>query len=309
MQLARRDILKAAALAAVPARAAASKYQLACLTLPYRAFPIQRALDGIRKAGFRYVAPVSGHAKEPVFTAALPPAGRAELKRRFRDAGLEPVMAFAGLGIEMDKPDSIKKYCAELDLCADCGIHMTVGAGPWYYKKWPNIPIRDRDWRNICDTWYTAMEQVVKHAESIGVTIAMKPHTGITANAKACMQVVKRIVSPRFQICWDAGNVSFYEGIWPDPDLPDLVPHVKAVCLKDHKGGRGEANFPPPGQGQIDHAEMFRTLFAGGFSGPLAVERVDGTDRAAEMPAELIDQRLATAYQFLAPLLAKTAGA
>ena len=47
MQLARRDILKAAALAAVPARAAASKYQLACLTLPYRAFPIQRALDGI----------------------------------------------------------------------------------------------------------------------------------------------------------------------------------------------------------------------------------------------------------------------
>ena len=123
------------------------------------------------------------------------------------------------------------------------------------------------------------------------------------------MQVVKRIVSPRFQICWDAGNVSFYEGIWPDPDLPDLVPHVKAVCLKDHKGGRGEANFPPPGQGQIDHAEMFRTLFAGGFSGPLAVERVDGTDRAAEMPAELIDQRLATAYQFLAPLLAKTAGA
>ena len=37
----------------------------------------------------------------------------------------------------------------------------------------------------------------------------------------------------------------------------------------------------------------------------MAVERVDGTDRAAEMPAELIDQRLAAAYQFLAPLLDK----
>jgi sugar phosphate isomerase/epimerase len=167
--------------------------------------------------------------------------------------------------------------------------------------------MRQRDWEPLCERFYAAMEKCVRHAESVNVTIAMKPHTGITANGKACMQVVKRIVSPRFQICWDAGNVSFYEGIWPDPDLPDLAPHVKAVCLKDHKGMRGEANFPIPGQGQIDHEGMFRTLFEGGFSGPLALERIDGTDKAPTLTAEVIDQRIATAYQYLAPLLEKTA--
>ena len=94
-----------------------------------------------RKAGFRYVAPVSGHAKEPVFTAALPARRPRGIEApAFRDAGLEPVMAFAGLGIEMDKPDSIKKYCAELDLCADCGIHHDGGRGALVLQKVAQYP-------------------------------------------------------------------------------------------------------------------------------------------------------------------------
>jgi len=90
--------------------------------------------------------------------------------------------------------------------------------------------------------------------------------------------------------------------------LPELAPHVKSVCLKDHRGLRANADFPVPGTGQIDHQEMFRTLFAGGFSGPLAVERVDGTDRAAAMPAEEIDRRIAQARELLEPMLRKAAG-
>ena len=89
------------------------------------------------------------------------------------------------------------------------------------------------------------------------------------------------------------------------PDLPDLAPYVKAVCIKDHLGGRAEADFPVPGSGQIDHALMFRTLFAGGFRGPLAVERVDG--KGGPVTPEILDQRIAQAYNFLAPLLEKTA--
>jgi sugar phosphate isomerase/epimerase len=63
-----------------------------------------------------------------------------------------------------------------------------------------------------------------------------------------------------------------------------------------------------PGQGQVDHEAMFKTLFAAGFRGPLSVERVDGKVNAAEMPAELIDGRIKEAYAFLQPLLEKCAG-
>jgi sugar phosphate isomerase/epimerase len=45
------------------------------------------------------------------------------------------------------------------------------------------------------------------------------------------------------------------------------------VCIKDHLGLRGDENFPVPGQGQIDHEQLFQTLFSAGFGGPLALER------------------------------------
>jgi sugar phosphate isomerase/epimerase len=60
-----------------------------------------------------------------------------------------------------------------------------------------------------------------------------------------------------------------------------------------------------PGEGQIDHAEMFHTLFTGGFEGPLYVERIDGTENAARMAAEVIDERLERARRLMAALLEK----
>lgn len=303
--LTRRDLLKSAAV--VTAAAPLPRYEFGCQTLPYAALPLARAIEGIRKAGYRYIMPFHTHAKEPVFTPALALPARAELRRRFADAGLTPFMSFIGLGKEIHTPEGMKLYLEQLDFYREFEIRTVVGTGPWYFTKFPNVPKRARDWQREVDTFYASLEKAVRHAENIGVTITLKPHTGITAHAAACMQVVNRLRSERLKICWDAGNVSFYEGIWPDPDLADLAPHVKAVCIKDHLGLRAQANFPVPGSGQIDHEQMFRILFSGGFSGPLALERVDGTDRAAAMPPELIDERIAAARRFLEPLLEKTA--
>jgi len=52
---------------------------------------------------------------------------------------------------------------------------------------------------------------------------------------------------------------------------------------------------------------MFKILFGASFRGPLSVERVDGTMTAAKMDAELIDQRIKQAREFLSPLLEKYA--
>jgi len=279
--------------------APAGALHLGCQTLPYRGQPLARALEGIRKAGYEFVMPFHTHAGQAVFTPALAGEARASLRRQFRDAGLEPFMSFVGLTKDPATPEGLDLYRGELDLCREFGIRTVVGIGPWYYTRFPNVPKRARDWDQECALYYRALEQAVRHAESLGVTITLKPHTGITATAKACLEVVKRIVSERLKICWDAGNVFFYEGIHPDPDLPDLAPHVKAVCIKDHLGGRAEANFPTPGTGQVDHELMFRILFGGGFNGPVAVERVDGREDAAKMDPLVIDQRIAAARRFL----------
>jgi sugar phosphate isomerase/epimerase len=232
-------------------------------------------------------------------------AQRAAMKRKIQDAGLTPCMSLGGFSAELTRPDGLDKYLAELDLCAEFGIPVMVGGGPWYFQKFPNLPKRNTVWQKEVAEFYSTLEKAVKHAENVKVTIALKPHTGITSTAKACMEVVQRIVSPRLRICWDAGNVSFYEGIYPDPDLPDVAPSVAAVCIKDHVGGRAAANFPIPGQGQIDHPAMFQTLFAAGFQGPMAVEKVEGQESGKLTPAAL-EQRLTAAFQYLAPLLERT---
>ncbi len=309
MNVTRREwLLKAGAgtLAAGLVRASSPQpYRLGCQTLPYQNLPFERALEGIKKAGYKYVMLGSNHQKKPVFSPALSADSRNRLRSLLSDEGLEPFMSFLGLTVDVLKPEGIKSWLDELDLCREFGIRMTVAMGPRYYVHFPAQPKPARQWEKDVDDYYAAIEPAIRHAENIGVTITVKPHSGIATTAKAAMQVMKRVVSDRFKICWDAGNVSYYEGIHPDPDLPDLAPDVKAVCIKDHLGLRGQDNFPVPGSGQINHEEMFRILFRAGFNGPMAVERIDGTDRQADMPAELIDQRIAAARGYLVPLLDK----
>jgi sugar phosphate isomerase/epimerase len=268
----------------------------------YSTLPLGEAMARIRKAGYRYICIGQKHADQPVFTPEMSKSERSVTLRKIRDAGVQPFLSLGGFAGEPSTEKGLKQYIEQVDLCADYEIPIMVGGGPWYYQKFPNLPKREKDWAEEVTRFYAGLEKAVRHAESAGVTIALKPHTGITARAKDCMDVVKRVRSPRLKIAWDAGNVSFYEGIYPDPDLPELAPHVAAVCIKDHRGLRSEHNFPVPGQGQIDHELMFKTLFAAGFNGPMAIERVDGKGPERPGPDEL-DKLLSAAHDYLAPLL------
>ena len=64
-----------------------------------------------------------------------------------------------------------------------------------------------------------------------------------------------------------------------------------------------------PGQGNVDHELMFRTLFAAGFNGPMALERVDGRGGKEKMTPELVDQRISEAFKYLTAVLDRTAPA
>ena len=87
----RRDAVKAlvgalsAPLAAAAQESGAlTKFQLACMTLPYAEFPLDRALKGIAAAGYEYVAWGTTHQnspdrKDPVMLQDAPPAEARQL--------------------------------------------------------------------------------------------------------------------------------------------------------------------------------------------------------------------------------------
>ena len=72
------------------------------MTLPYSAFPFDRALTGLQSAGYRFVAlgtthQEAGNQRVPILAPDAPPERARELAVRCRDRGLEPIMMFSGI--------------------------------------------------------------------------------------------------------------------------------------------------------------------------------------------------------------------
>jgi len=132
----------------------------------------------------------------------------------------------------------------------------------------------------------------VRRAERRGVTILLKPHGGIAGTGMDLALLVERLGSPAVRVCYDPGNVRYYEGVRPEPDLPGVADLVRAVCIKDHRGGRANVDFPTPGDGEIDHVAIFRALDAVQFSGPCLIERIDGLSTPEETDRELARGRV-----------------
>src|SRR3954469_26065890 len=78
-----------------------TKFQIACMTLPYSRFTLARALEGIKGAGYAFVAWGTTHNEDgkavPVLAKDAPPEKAKELAKRCRDMGLEPVLMFSGV--------------------------------------------------------------------------------------------------------------------------------------------------------------------------------------------------------------------
>src|SRR5215831_15122747 len=98
MQVTRRMLMQigAGALAGAATESMVTNFQLACMTLPYAPFPLDRALKGIAGAGYKFVAWGTTHQnspgrRDPVIAADVPPSAAAQLARQCRDLGLEPV--------------------------------------------------------------------------------------------------------------------------------------------------------------------------------------------------------------------------
>ncbi len=270
-------------------------------TLPYRREPLQRALQGIAQSGYRVVSLWTDHAGSPIIPLDPTPAQTAALQGMITGFGLTPVAMFARRGA-MEQMEPLR---SDLDLCAALGMPLLQAAGPW--------PFVSADKRKGEMRWYGEIERLLRHlaaaapeAERRGVTIVLKPHRGATATGADLVDVIGRIGSPAVRACWDAGNVRFYEGLNSEDDLEQsgVAPLVKSVCIKDQRGGQGVADFPIPGEGDVDHPRMLHILTAAGFSGPLLIERVDD-----QPTAEAIDAALTRAHAFLAPLVGEEGGA
>jgi sugar phosphate isomerase/epimerase len=238
-------------------------FQIACMTLPYSAFPLQRALTGIKSAGYKYVAWGTTHKEAneskpiPVMAEDEPPAKAKELGKRCRDAGLEPLMMFSI--VYPEAPKGVEVLTNRIRQASAAGIPQVLTFG--------HSEGSDRK------LWIERFKKLGPIARDHGVMIVIKQHGGNTGTGEACAEIVREVADPGIKVNYDAGNVMDYFDLDPIPDLQKCAAEVRSFCIKDHR------NFPAdqdcgPGLGEIDHYKLLHPVAFTGLKMPLCCENI-----------------------------------
>lgn len=292
--LSRRSILRlgAAAASAIALRGVSAEekrptqFQIACMTLPYSQFPLQRALEGIKAAGYKYVAWGTTHKESgadkgiPVMPEDAPAAKAAELGKRCRDLGLEPLMMFSGIYPEHPKAMEVFKSRIAQANAAELLHVLTFG-----HTSGPNRKV-----------WVDRFKQLGPIARDHGVLLVIKQH-GETGQVTG--EIVREIDDPGVRLNYDAGNVMDYTKGETDPlkDIQTCAELIHSFCIKDHR------LFPVnqdcgPGYGEIDHYRLLANVASTGRKMPLCCENISIPKVKVSTPEE-IDANARRAREFL----------
>ncbi|MBM4068200.1 MAG: TIM barrel protein [Planctomycetes bacterium] len=273
-----------------------TRFQVACMTLPYARFPLRRALTGIRDAGYRHVAWGTTHQegsdkRVPVMPADAAPARAKELAARCRDLGLEPVMMFSDIYPEAKNAVAVLRRRIEQAAAARIPQVLTFGSTRDGGRK----------------LWLERFRALGPIARDHGVLIVIKQHGGATGSGEACARITREVNDDGIRVNYDAGNVMDYLRLPPAKVIADLqacADQVRSFCIKDHR------DFPPPhqdcgpGLGEIDHYRLLHLVAFTGRVMPLCCENIFAPRvRRPEKP-EGVDALARRAREFLELVIA-----
>jgi sugar phosphate isomerase/epimerase len=265
-----------------------TRFQVACITLPYSRFPLERALRGIKSAGYQFVAWGTTHVEDdgkerPAIAADAPPERAKELGSRCRDLGLVPLLMFSG--VYPEAPDGLAVLRSRIRQASAAGVPQVLTFG---HTKGGNRKL-----------WVERFRELGPIARDHGVTLVVKQHGGETGTGAACAEIVREVADEGIKVNYDAGNVMDYLNVDPIPDLGTCRDQVRSFCIKDHRNTPRDEDCGP-GFGEIDHYKLLGLVAFTGLAMPLCCEnifapllprpaRADEVDRLARIAREYLE--------------------
>jgi len=266
---------------------AKTDFQLACMTLPYSQFPLERALTGIKSAGFEYVAWGTTHKdangkQVPVLFPDASPNTAKELGQRCRDLGLEPLMMFST--VYPEHKNGLEVLTHRLKQAQAAGIAQVLTFG---HTEGGNERV-----------WLERFKKLGPIARDCGVLLVVKQHGGDTGTGEACAKIVREVNEAGVRVNYDAGNVMDYLDVDPIPDIEKCADVVRSFCLKDHRNWPKDEDCAP-GLGQIDHYRLLSPVAFTGQEMPLCFENIFAPLMPRPTTADEVDQLARRAREFV----------
>ena len=200
--------------------AEATRFQIACMTLPYARFPLLRALQGIKNAGYEYVAWGITHREHPnekpvpmMPIDAPPPEGQR----------LGPTLPRPGARAGHDVFITIYPEADNAVAALTSRIHQAAAA------RIPQVLTFGHTEGGNREQWIKRFKQLAPIAGDHGITIVVKQHGGSTGTGQACAEIIRQVDHPNIQVNYDAGNVLDYLNVDPIPDIQSCAEVVKKL--------------------------------------------------------------------------------
>ncbi len=265
----------------------ATKFIIACMTLPYSRFPLVRALKGIHAAGYKYVAWGTTHKEEdgkdvPVLARDATLEKAKELATRCKDVGLEPLMMFSGIYPEAN--DGLEVLTTRIKQAGAAGIPQVLTFG---HTKGGNHKL-----------WVDRFKLLGPIAHDNNVLLVVKQHGGETGTGEACATITREVNHPNVKVNFDAGNVLDYLGKDPIPDIKQCAAEVRSFCIKDHRTWPKKGDCGP-GFGEIDHYKLLQPVAFTGLTIPLICENISAPLLPRSEKPEDVDTLARHAREFL----------
>lgn len=258
---------------------------LGCMNRPWAKHPFDEALAGIVRAGFTSFGLLNNWNQDVKVTGDSGDAEVDALGARVRDAGL--MLRMVPCSVPLDRGhDASVAYVRNLARHAErLNVKILLEMGSSNPDRY--------------DSYFAVMHDAAPAAADHGVTIALKPHGGLSTTSDDCLHAVERVDHPAYRLTYDPGNLLYYAGETPEPALLKLRPYVVAVCIKDETGANGpnRAVDLTPGDGDVDFLAIINTLLDTGFRGPAIVETL------APGSVDEVNAHALRAYRYLSSLI------
>lgn len=228
----------------------------------YHGFSIEEAIEGISRAGFRYIelTATKGWTEhvfpDQSFQHLL------DVKDAMDKAGLIP-FSMSGHCNLMDT-ERIGDFISNIRLAAFFGCTYIVSSiGEAHLKD--NAVVDN-------ETVAGYIAALVPHLEKHNLTLVLETHGKEHGTGKILSEIVRLVNSERVKVNYDTANVVFYGRINPVEDLASCIDDVAYLHLKEKAGAEDMWDFPALGKGWIDFPGIFALLKEKQNNSPFSIE-------------------------------------
>lgn len=228
----------------------------------YHGFSIEEAIEGISRAGFRYIELTATKGWTEHVFADQSFQHLLDVKDALDRAHLIP-FSMSGHCNLMDT-ERIGDFITNIRLAAFFGCNYIVSSiGEAHLQD-----------QAVADNATVAqhISALVPYLEKYGLTLVLETHGKEHGTGKVLSEIVKLVNHKRVKVNYDTANVIFYGRVDPCMDLAECVDDVAYLHLKEKAGEADVWDFPALGKGWVDFSTIFSLLKEKGNDSPFSIE-------------------------------------